>query len=80
MDCWRNVGLKLGQDRLSLSASSDSTDRSCRCSFTLSRAKRLVHRALHSITTLVAGLEQLAATEAGGLACEGVLGTLAHRC
>ena len=34
--------------------------------------------ALHSITTLVAGLEQLAATEAGGLACEGVLGTLAH--
>lgn len=34
--------------------------------------------ALHSITTLFAGLEQLAATEAGGLACEGVLGTLAH--
>jgi hypothetical protein len=34
--------------------------------------------ALHSITTLVAGLEQLAVTEAGGLACEGVLGTLAH--
>jgi len=34
--------------------------------------------ALHSIKTLVAGLEHLAATEAGGLACEGVLGTLAH--
>jgi hypothetical protein len=34
--------------------------------------------ALHSITTLVAGLEQLAATEAGGLACEDVLGSLAH--
>jgi hypothetical protein len=34
--------------------------------------------ALHSVTTLVAGLEQLVATEAGGLACEGVLGTLAH--
>jgi hypothetical protein len=33
---------------------------------------------LHGITALVAGLEQLAATEAGGLACEGVLGTLAH--
>src|SRR5262249_21147042 len=34
--------------------------------------------ALHSITTLVAGLEQLAATEAGGLACEDVLGSLAR--
>ena len=34
--------------------------------------------ALHSMTTLVAGLEQLAATEAGGMACEDVLGTLAH--
>jgi hypothetical protein len=34
--------------------------------------------ALHSITALVAGLEQLAATEAGGLACKGVLGTLVH--
>jgi Lipase (class 3) len=34
--------------------------------------------ALHSITTLVAGLEQLAATAAGGLACEDVLGSLAH--
>jgi hypothetical protein len=34
--------------------------------------------ALHSITTLYAGLERLAATEAGGWACEGVLGTLAH--
>jgi len=33
---------------------------------------------LHSITTLVTGLEQLATTEAGGLACEGALGTLAH--
>jgi hypothetical protein len=34
--------------------------------------------ALHSITTLVTGLEQVAATEAGGSACDGVLGILAH--
>jgi hypothetical protein len=34
--------------------------------------------ALHSITTLIVGLEQLAATQADGLACEGVLGTLVH--
>jgi hypothetical protein len=34
--------------------------------------------ALHSATTVVSGLEQLAATDAGGSSCEGVLGVLAH--
>jgi hypothetical protein len=34
--------------------------------------------ALHSMTTLLTGLEQIAATDAGGSACEGVLGSLAY--
>jgi hypothetical protein len=33
---------------------------------------------LHSAVTVVTGLERLAAIEAGGLACDGVLGALAH--
>jgi hypothetical protein len=33
---------------------------------------------LHSAVTVVTGLERLAASEAGGLACDGIVGALAH--